>query len=124
MLPYLKTKSATYFDMSFCDALNYDYTYPNYDTVFASPPYYFIEKYTHNVQYNSKKEMNEQFYRPLFTKSYNGLQPGGYYIINICQEVYTNVLKELLGEADEMFPLKKSKRQNNYTEMVYVWIKK
>jgi hypothetical protein len=32
-------------------------------------------------------------------------------------------LKELLGEAHESFPLKKSKRQNSYTEMVYVWKK-
>ena len=48
---------------------------------------------------------------------------GGYYIINVCKEVYGNVLKGLFGEPHEVFPLKKSKRQNNYTEMVYVWHK-
>jgi hypothetical protein len=42
----------------------------------------------------------------------------------VCKEIYERVLKELLCEADEIFPLKKSKRQNDYTEMVYVWIKK
>ena len=83
----------------------------------------FLEKYTNNVKYESKKEMDEKFYKPLFTKTYNGLQIGGHYIINICKEVYDNVLKELLGEAHEIFPLKKSKRQNDYTEMVYVWKK-
>ena len=51
------------------------------------------------------------------------LQQGGHYIINICKEVYDNVLKGLFGEAHEIFPLKKSKRQNEYTEMVYVWVK-
>ena len=121
MLTYLKTKSSTCFDVRFCDALEIDYEGYSYDTVFASPPYYFIEKYAHNVKYSSKKEMDEKFYKPLFHKTYNGLQLGGQYIINICKEVYNNVLKDLLGEAHEVFPLKKSKRQNDYTELVYVW---
>ena len=67
--------------------------------------------------------MDDNFYKPLFTATYNGLQTGGYYIINICKEVYEKVLREIFGEAHEIFPLKKSKRQNNYTEMVYVWKK-
>jgi len=123
MVAYLKTKSATYFDIRICDAVNFNYTQFKYDTVFASPPYYFIEKYANSVKYETKKDMDEQFYKPLFTKTYNGLQIGGHYIINICKEVYDNVLKDLLGEAHETFPLKKSKRQNDYTEMVYVWTK-
>ena len=123
MASYLKTKCATYFDIQFCDALTFDYTNFNYDTVFSSPPYYFLEKYANNVKYDSKKDMNEKFYKPLFTNTYNGLQIGGHYIINICKEVYDNVLKDILGEAHIIFPLKKSKRQNNYTEMVYVWKK-
>jgi hypothetical protein len=67
--------------------------------------------------------MNELFYRPLFRKTFDELQKGGYFLINICQEVYDTVLKEELGEAIEFFPLKKSKRQNNYKEIVYVWIR-
>ena len=82
------------------------------------------QKYANNLKYHSKKDMDDKFYRPLFTKTYNGLQPGGHYIINVCKEVYDNVLKGLLGDANESFPLKKSKRQNNHTEMVYVWVKK
>ena len=124
MITYLKTKSSTQFEMHFCDALNFDYSSIIYDTVFTSPPYYFIEKYANNVLYKSKKEMNIEFYKPLFNKTYNGLQQNGYYIINVCNEIYNTVLKDLLGEANEIFPLKKSKRQNNYTEMIYVWFKK
>jgi len=123
MASYLKTKSATFFDMRFADAAEFDYGEFNYDTVFSSPPYYFIEKYANNAKYESKKDMDDKFYKPAFTKSYNGLQKGGHYIINICKEVYDNVLKQILGEAHEMFPLKKSKRQNEHTEMVYVWRK-
>ena len=124
MVSFLKTKSATFFDIHICDAVTVDYSKMTYDTVFSSPPYYFLEKYANNMKYESKKEMDEKFYKPLFTKTYNGLQIGGHYIINICKEVYDNVLKKMLGEAHEIFPLKKSKRQNDYTEMVYVWIKK
>jgi tRNA1(Val) A37 N6-methylase TrmN6 len=123
MVAYLKTKSATFFDFQFADAASVEYSKLNYDTVFSSPPYYFIEKYANNVQYSSKKDMDEKFYKPAFSKSYNGLQSGGYFIINVCKEVYDNVLKGLFGEAHETFPLKKSKRQNDYTEMVYVWRK-
>jgi 16S rRNA G966 N2-methylase RsmD len=123
MIPYLKTKSATVFDVKICDALEVDYSQMVYDTVFTSPPYYFVEKYANNVKYQSKKDMDDKFYKPVFSKTYNSLQQGGHYIINVCSEVYDNVLKELLGEANEIFPLKKSKRQNNYTEMVYVWVK-
>jgi 16S rRNA G966 N2-methylase RsmD len=123
MITYLKSKSTTHFDVQICDAVDFDYSTISYDTVFTSPPYYFLEKYKNNVKYNSKKEMNEKFYKPLFLKTYNGLQKGGHYIINVCKEVYDNVLKDLLGEANETFPLKKSKRQNDYTELVYVWKK-
>jgi 16S rRNA G966 N2-methylase RsmD len=123
LISYLKTKSATIFDVQFYDAVDFDYTKIEYDTVFTSPPYYFLEKYENNVKYASKKDMDEKFYKPLFTKTYNGLQIGGHYIINVCKEIYDNVLKGLIGDAYEMFPLKKSKRQNEYTEFVYVWTK-
>ena len=123
MLSYLRTKSNTNLDIWFGDAASFDYTTIEYDTIFSSPPYYFIEKYPNNIIYSSKKEMDEKFYKPVFTKSYSHLKVGGYFIINVCKEVYDNVLKNLFGDANELFPLKKSKRQNNYTELVYVWIK-
>jgi hypothetical protein len=123
MVSYLKTKSQTNIEIFICDAVTFDYSALIYDTVFSSPPYYFIEKYAHNVAYSSKADMDEKFYKPAFSKTYNGLQKGGHYIINVCREVYDRVLKDLLGEAHETFPLKKSKRQNDYTEMVYVWRK-
>jgi len=124
MVEYLNTKCNTQFNIYICDAVNFKYDTIQYDTVFSSPPYYFIEKYSHNSIYNSKKDMDDNFYKPVFLNTYNSLQKGGYYIINVCQEVYNNILKDLFGEANEVFPLKKSKRQNNYTEMVYAWHKK
>jgi predicted RNA methylase len=123
MVSYLRTKSSTELSIWFGDAADFDYSKCDYDTVFASPPYYFIEKYANNVGYKSKADMDEKFYKPVFTKTYLHLKKGGYYIINICKEVYDNILKNLFGEAHTIFPLKKSKRQNNHTEMVYVWVK-
>lgn len=123
MLSYLSTKSNTKLNIHMCDALQFDYSTIEYDTIFTSPPYYFIQKYSNNIKYESKKEMDETFYKPIFTLTYNGLKPGGHYLINVCKEVYDNVLKNLLGEAHEVFSLKKSKRQNDYNEIVYVWHK-
>ena len=62
--------------MYFQDALTIDYNSLDYDFVFTSPPYYFIQKYQNNIEYESKKEMDEKFYIPIFNKVYNGLQPG------------------------------------------------
>jgi tRNA1(Val) A37 N6-methylase TrmN6 len=123
MVSYLKIKTPTQIVVEFGDAADFDYSGWIYDTVFSSPPYYFIEKYANNLLYESKVNMDDKFYKPVFSKTYNGLQKGGHYIINVCKEVYDRVLKDLLGEALETFPLKKSKRQNDYTEMVYVWRK-
>jgi len=120
---YLKTKSETNVEMLFQDALTVDYTKYEYDFVFTSPPYYFIQKYENNSEYSSKKEMDDKFYNPIFKATYNGLKPNGYYIINVCKEVYENVLVGLLGEAHESYPYKKSKRQNEHQEIVYVWRK-
>ena len=123
MISFLKKKSKTEIKMYYEDASLFDYTKINYDFVLSSPPYYFLEKYEKNICYSSKKEMNEKFYIPLFKNSFQGLSPGGTYIINICKEVYDNVLIPLLGDANEIIPYKKSKKQNNYVEMVYIWFK-
>lgn len=121
MISYLN--KSTQIEMIFDNALNVDYSLMNYDLVFTSPPYYFIQKYENNVEYINKADMDTQFYNPIFTKVYNGLQPGGHFIINVCKEVYENVLIKLFGEAHEVYPYKKSKRQNDYKEIVYVWTK-
>lgn len=123
LVTYLGAKSPTTIEMIFEDALKIDYNNLVYDFVFTSPPYYFIQKYENNPKYASKKEMDELFYVPIFTKTYNGLQKGGHYIINVCKEVYDNVLVKLFGDAHEIYPYKKSKRQNDYNEIVYVWTK-
>jgi 16S rRNA G966 N2-methylase RsmD len=123
MINYLKTKSNTNINMIFDNALNVDYSSLKYDFVFTSPPYYFIQKYENNVIYKNKQDMDINFYIPIFTKTYEGLQVGGHYIINVCKEVYDNVLIKLFGEAHEIYSYKKSKRQNNYNEIIYVWVK-
>ncbi len=120
---FMKGTSSTEVEIIFDDALNVDYTALEYDTAFTSPPYYFLEKYENNIEYSSKKEMNEKFYKPLFEKTYANLKPGGHYILNINKEIYESVCLDLFGNAHEQFSLKKSKRQNDYTEYVYVWHK-
>jgi len=123
MIDFLKNYSKTNMELFFQDALTMDYSKLKYDLVFTSPPYYFIEKYEDNVAYKNKKEMDDLFYRSIFKKVYDGLERKGYFIINVCKEVYNNILVDLFGEAHESFPFKKSKRQNDHTEIVYVWMK-
>jgi len=123
LIDFLKEKSKTNIHMIFNDALLVDYSTLQYDFVFTSPPYYFIQKYENNPEYKSKKEMDEKFYVPLFTNTYKNLQLNGVYALNINKEVYENVCMSIFGPAHDIYPYKKSKRQNNYDEIVYVWYK-
>jgi len=125
MCAFLKEKSltTTQFEMHFLNALDFDYSVIEYDMVFTSPPYYFLEKYSHNTCYESKTEMKTQFYKPLFKKTYDYLKKGGSYCLNVNQDIYKNVCIELFGQAYCEIPLKKSKRQNEYGESIYIWLK-
>jgi len=112
--------------MTIADAVTYDYSQiePRYDMVFTSPPYYFIEKYSHNPFYNnSKDEMDEQFYTPIFSQTYLHLLPGGCMALNVNREIYQRVCIRLFGPAHQTMNCKKSKRQNDYREMIYIWTK-
>lgn len=113
-------------NLTIADATTFDYSQiePKYDMVFTSPPYYFIEKYNHNKAYNnSKDEMDEQFYIPLFSNTYLHLLPGGCMALNVNREIYERVCLRLFGPAHQTMSCKKSKRQNDYREMIYIWTK-
>lgn len=110
--------------MIFQDATTIDYSLLYYDMVLTSPPYYGIEKYSNNKEYKTKTDMNVNFYIPLITNTFKYLQKNGHFCLNVNNEIYKNVCIQLLGEANEIIQLKKSKRQNNYTENIYIWIKK
>ena len=128
--PYLEMKSffqnisETNVDIFFENAVNFDYSKITYDMVLTSPPYYFLEKYSNNENYNSKNEMKNKFYIPVFSNTYKYLQQGGHYCLNINKEIYETICIDLLGVANDIIPFKKSKRQNNYEEFIYVWHKK
>ena len=125
MKSFFKNISETNVDIFFENAANFDYSKITYDMVLTSPPYYFLEKYSNNKNYNnSKTEMKNKFYIPVFSNTYKYLQQGGYYCLNINKEIYEDICVELLGVATDMIPLKKSKRQNDYEEFIYVWYKK
>jgi tRNA1(Val) A37 N6-methylase TrmN6 len=108
LVNFLKERSKTEIQMIFDSALTIDYSKLDYDLVFTSPPYYFIQKYENNKEYSSKKEMDEKFYIPLFSKTYANLKSNGIYALNINKEVYENVCVKLFGEAHDSFPYKKS----------------
>jgi len=108
------------------DALDFDYSTITYDLVLTSPPYYSIEQYPKNQIYASHLDMNERFYKPLFSKTFQHLQIGGHYCLNVNSEIYTTVCVSLFGEAHRQVPLKKSARRtinNNYKEFIYIWKK-
>ena len=43
--------------------------------------------------------------------------------LNVNKDMYQDICINLLGIANDIIPLKKSKRQNNYEEFIYIWHK-
>ena len=124
MVKMLKPLSSTNIKLIFKDALKVDYSKIDYDMVLTSPPYYNIELYN-GTEKKTKKEWNNNFYKPLITKTFKYLKKNGYYCLNINNEIYENICIQLLGNAHELIPLTKVKRTNNekYNEYIYVWKK-
>ena len=120
------SSSSDLVNMVIADAASFDYSTisPGYDMVFTSPPYYFIEKYSHNENYASKDEMDQRFYIPVFSNTFKHLLPGGHFVLNVNKEIYERVCLALFGPAEQTMNCKKSSRQNNYREMIYIWKKK
>lgn len=112
-------------NMVIADAVTFDYStiVPGYDMVFTSPPYYFIEKYSNNESYASKDDMDQKFYIPTFSNTFKHLLPGGHFVLNVNKEIYERVCLALFGPAEQIMNCKKSKRQNDYREMIYIWKK-
>ena len=123
MKDFFKNISETNIDIFFENAIDFDYSKFTYDMVLTSPPYYFLEKYSNNENYSSKTEMKNKFYIPVIYNTYKYLQQGGYYCLNINKEIYQDICIGLLGVARDIIPFKKSKRQNDYEEYIYIWYK-
>jgi hypothetical protein len=123
--PSLECDNTLIFD----DALNVDYSVLQYDMVLTSPPYYNTEIYSGSEKM-TKEKWNDEFYIPIFDMTYNHLQVGGNYCLNVPVEIYEKVCIPLFGIADEIMSFNKDIRyknksiSENYGECIYVWNKK
>lgn len=115
-----REKTTSKIDLLFQDSNTIDYSKYKYDMVFTSPPYENIEIYKH-MERKSIEEWNK-FYKNVFQKLWNSLEPNGTYIININEKIYTKILEPLFGPALESILLKKSSK-NDYKEYIYIWKK-
>jgi hypothetical protein len=122
MCSFLREKSSTIIDLYFQDALTIDYTSFSYDLVLTSPPYYNLEIY-HGNKIQEKETWENEFYIPLFKKTYTSLSMGGFYCLNVPVDLYEKVCRPLLGAADYRVPLKMRYRTSKYSEYVYVFQK-
>ena len=90
----------------------------------TSPPYYNTEQYE-GQKVMEKEKWNRDFYTPLFEKTWKHLKKGGHYCLNVPVEVYETVAIKVMGKANEVIPMTKSKRKadEKYKEYIYVWTK-
>lgn len=125
MCKFLKNHSTTEIELYFQDALTVDYSKLDYDLVLTSPPYYNIELYDGLSNEKTKEEWDEQFYKPIFDKTFKHLSSGGNYCLNIPEEVFNTVAVKILGKPRAKIPLPKAQRSagEKYHEFIYVWRK-
>ena len=106
------------------NALTVDISKIGYDMIICSPPYYNKEIYAHlPAPYDTKKEWEESFYKPLFKRVWEHLEVNGKMVINVPIEIYDKSLVPLFGQADEKLLLPKYNKKNNYKEFLYVYHK-
>lgn len=119
---FLGERSQTKITTLFMDALAVDYTEFKYDLVMTSYPYYNIERYGNYKTYRTKKQMNEEFYKPLTLEIYKNLLPEGHLVLNVSPEIY-EYIRSFMGDAHMIHPLICRNRNTTYRESIYIWRK-
>ena len=123
MINKLKPTTTTAMNIHFCDAVTFDYSNLKYDMVLTSPPYFNIELYPYTNKL-TKPEWVTLFYIPLFKETFKYLELGGWFCINVNQEIYNDICVGLFGQAHIKLPMSNVKRLiNNMTEFIYCWCK-
>lgn len=124
MVDTLSKLSTTKIKLYFKNALDIDYSKLNYDMVLTSPPYFNIEIYNKS-KVMKKNEWKEDFYIPIFTKTFKHMKRRGHYCLNIPKYIYEDICIDLFGKCDEKITLNKGQKpKHEYKEYIYVWIKK
>ena len=123
MMSHLKTITTTEMNIHFCDAVSFDYSNLKYDMVLTSPPYFNIELYPYTNKL-TKPEWVTSFYIPLFKETFKYLELGGWFCINVNQEIYNDICIGLFGQAHVKIQMSNNVRPMNYlTEFIYCWNK-
>lgn len=120
MTAFLQERSTIKINTHFCDAVYFDYSTVFYNMVFTSPPYETKEIYR---DMSIPNNWYFDFYEPLFRNTWEYLQPGGVYILNIPESIYERYAIPALGQSHEVLPFVKYSRNNKYRESFYIWFK-
>ena len=120
--------------MLFLDSSQIDYSKLQYDMVFTSPPYiapqhqpgkFFLnEEYSNMPEYSNADEFYNVFLFPVIIKTFQGLNSGGIYALNIPVTMYNRVCS-VLGACNTKFklPIRSRWKHVEYIEYIYVWYK-
>jgi len=106
-----------------------DFSKFKYDLVFTSPPYFMLERYANMPAYSGNAGFIEEFFRPVISKVWKHLMPGGKMALNMPHEMYMSV-RDLLPKVSRRIQmpihhrqLTKDSTKGVAHELVYVWHK-
>jgi 16S rRNA G966 N2-methylase RsmD len=148
-IPYIGIDSNTHLSSAYNQLLRYE-SHPDvtmifkpaeqvnlsnrvYDLIFTSPPYFQLEKYEGMKGYTKSTFLSE-FFKPTVLHAWKHLQRGGHMILNMPEEMYLSIAKELppLKQVLKLYlpdkhPKAASMRTTldtkERTENMYVWKK-
>ena len=118
----------------FKDCNMVDYSQYKYDMVFTSPPYYNKEIYG-GANTMTVEEWDNTFYKPIFKNTWEHMEVGGRYCLNVPVMLYEKICVPIFGEAGEKIELNKFSRTvpkrevvrknlgQKYKEYIYIWVK-
>ena len=101
-----------------------DFSKLKYDMVFTSPPYYNTEIYENMPKYKSLEDFYNNFLFKVIFKTYKYLKSGGYFILNIPDDIYYDLVT-VFRKFDKKYKYLIRKRNKDFRgyENIYVWKK-
>jgi len=110
--------------IKFMDSSKEDFSKLKYDMVFTSPPYYNTEIYENMPKYKSLEDFYNNFLFKVIFKTYKYLKSGGYFILNIPDDIYYDLVT-VFRKFDKKYKYLIRKRNKDFRgyENIYVWKK-
>lgn len=102
-----------------------DFSKFQYDLIFTSPPYFFIERYSKMPNYVDKENFTKTYFRPMIEHVWSAMK-NGILALNMPDEM-CQMIESLIGPPQACLPIplrnRHLQKQKASTECIFLWTK-